>query len=121
MYVPAMKGQKSPTLGSRDFSHPLRSVSDFNETIDDFSLASIALSLKLLSLDTDLYVTYATSDGMLFRKTDYLNLANSKIFSVIHEYLDDKDLCKLLANFLSAYAQKDLSLHSFRNFLISRP
>jgi serine/threonine protein kinase len=121
MYVPAMKGQKSPTLGSRDFSHPLRSVSDFNETIDDFSLASIALSLKLLSLDTDLYVTYATSDGMLFRKTDYLNLSNSKIFSVIHEYLDDKDLCKLLANFLSAYAQKDLSLHSFRNFLISRP
>ena len=121
MYVPAMKGQKSPTLGSRDYSHPLRNVSDFNETIDDFSLASMALSLKLLSLDTDLYSRYATSDGMLLRKTDYLDLSRSKVLSVIHKYLDDKDLCNLLGNFLHAYAQKDLSLHSFRNFLIQRP
>ena len=121
MYVPTMKGQKSPTLGARDFSHPLRNITDFNETIDDFSLASMALSLKLLSIDSNLYATFATSDGSLFRRSDYLNLANSKIFSVIHKYLDDKDLCKLYANFLAAYAQKDLSLHSFRNFLISRP
>lgn len=121
MYVPSMKGTKSPTLGSKDFSHPLRTTSDFNEAIDDFSLASMSLSLKLISIDKDLYNKYATSDGMLLRKIDYLNLQNSKITHVIHEYLTDKELCKLYGNFLLAYAQKDLSLHSFRNFLIQRP
>ena len=40
MSVPAMKGQKSPTIRTKDFSHPLRTVDDFNETIDDFALAS---------------------------------------------------------------------------------
>lgn len=46
MFVPAMKGQTSPTVGTKDFSHPRRTKADFDETIDDFSLASIALSLK---------------------------------------------------------------------------
>ncbi len=39
MFVPSMKGCKSPTVGTKDFSHPLRTVDDFDETIDDFSLA----------------------------------------------------------------------------------
>lgn len=34
------------------FSHPLRTVDDFDETIDDFSLASIALSLKAISMES---------------------------------------------------------------------
>lgn len=51
MFVPAMKGQKSPTIGTKDFSHPLRTVDDFDETIDDFALASIALSLKTITLN----------------------------------------------------------------------
>ena len=37
MFVPSMKGRKSPTVGTKDFSHPLRTVDDFDETIDDFS------------------------------------------------------------------------------------
>ncbi|MBQ9163689.1 MAG: protein kinase [Bacteroidaceae bacterium] len=121
MYVPSMKGLKSPTLGSRDYSHPLRTPSDFNETIDDFSLTSISLSLKLISLDADLYTQYGSSDGMLLRKSDYHNLSNSKILAIIHEYITDQEVCTLYGNFLQAYAQKDLALHSFRNFIISRP
>ena len=45
---------QAPTIGTRDFSHPLRTVDDFDETIDDFSLASIALSLKAISALQDL-------------------------------------------------------------------
>jgi len=36
MFVPSMKGSKSPTIGTKDFCHPLRTVDDFDETIDDF-------------------------------------------------------------------------------------
>jgi len=56
MFIPAMKGQPSPTMGTRDFSHPLRKADDFDETIDDFSLASILLSLKAIALCPRLYV-----------------------------------------------------------------
>lgn len=54
MFVPSMKGYKSPTIGIKNFCHPLRTLDDFDETIDDFSLASIALSLKAISMKSTL-------------------------------------------------------------------
>ena len=66
MFVSAMKGQKSPTIGTKDFSHPLRTVDDFDETIDDFALASIALSLKAISLKPSLLDEYGAADRLLF-------------------------------------------------------
>lgn len=121
MYTPSMAGMKSPTLGSRDLSHPLRTSKDFNETIDDFSLTTISLSLKAISIDPDLYSQYKTADGLLLCMKDYLNLSKSKMMEILCQYMDDKDFCKLYGNFLLAFSQKDLSLHSFRNFYISRP
>ncbi len=121
MYVPSMKGQKSPTLGSKDLSHPLRNADDFNETIDDFSLAVISLSLKAICLDADLYDQYKTADGLLLNMKDYRNLGASPSLHAIEKYLSDSELCQLFGNFMLSYAQKDLSLHSFRNFVISRP
>ena len=41
MYVPAMKGQKARELGSPGFRHPLRTIYDFDEHVDDFSFVSI--------------------------------------------------------------------------------
>jgi serine/threonine protein kinase len=121
MYVPSMNGQKAPILGSRNLSHPLRSSTDFNETIDDFSLAAISLSLYAISLDQSLFEEYGNSDGMLFSYSDYLNLSKSKSLMAITKYFSDTDFCKLYGNLLLAYSQKDLSLHSFRNFLIRKP
>ena len=66
MFVSSMKGCKSPTIGTKDFSHPLRTMDDFDETIDDFSLASIALSLKAISMNSTLLDTYGASDRLLF-------------------------------------------------------
>ena len=121
MYVPKMKGMKSPTLGSKDFAHPLRTIDDFNEYIDDFSLASISLSLRAITLDFNLYNEYGTSDGMLLRKDDYLNPGKSVIFKKLCSYLDDTELCKLYGNFFLAFSQKNLALHSFHNFCITKP
>ena len=121
MYVPSMYGQKSPTLGSRDYSHPLRKVNDFNEAIDDFAMTSIALSIKAISLDSSLFSKYGTSDGMLLTQRDYLNLGESNVIKELCYYLYDSELCRLYGNFLLAYNQKDLSLHSFRNFIINKP
>jgi serine/threonine protein kinase len=121
MFVPAMKGQKSPTIGTKDFSHPLRTIDDFDETIDDFALASIALSLKAISLNPSLLQTYGASDRLLFSAADYLDLSKSKTFTALQGLLADEEAKTLLSMFLLASAQKNLSMCSFRLFSVQKP
>ena len=121
MFVPAMKGCKSPTVGTKDFSHPLRTVDDFDETIDDFSLASIALSLKAISMNSTLLDTYGASDRLLFSENDYRNPSNSKVISALQELMCDKDFCTLYSLFVLALARKELSACSFRLFIGEKP
>ena len=121
MFVPSMKGSQSPTIGTRDFSHPLRTVDDFDETIDDFSLASIALSLKAISMKSTLLDIYGTSDRLLFSENDYRNPSNSKVISALQELMCDKDFCTLYSLFMLALARKELSACSFRLFIGEKP
>ena len=121
MFVPSMKGSQSPTIGTRDFSHPLRTVDDFDETIDDFSLASIALSLKAISMKSTLLDIYGASDRLLFSENDYRNPSNSKVISALQELMCDKDFCTLYSLFMLALARKELSACSFRLFIGERP
>ena len=121
MFVPAMNGQKSPTIGTKDFSHPLRTVDDFDETIDDFALTSIALSLKVISMNSKLLDTYGASDRLLFSESDYRNPSNSKVISVLQELLCDKNFCTLYSLFMLALARKELSACSCRLFIGEKP
>ena len=121
MFVPSMKGSQSPTIGTRDFSHPLRTVDDFDETIDDFSLASIALSLKAISMKSTLLDVYGASDRLLFSENDYRNPSNSKVISALQELMCDKDFCTLYSLFMLALARKELSAYSFRLFIGEKP
>ena len=121
MFVPSMKGSQSPTIGTRDFNHPLRTVDDFDETIDDFSLASIALSLKAISMKSTLLDIYGASDRLLFSENDYRNPSNSKVISALQELMCDKDFCTLYSLFMLALARKELSACSFRLFIGEKP
>ena len=121
MFVPAMKGQKSPTIGTKDFSHPLRTIDDFDETIDDFALASIALSLKAISLNPSLLNEYGASDRLLFSAADYLDLSKSKTMTALQDLLADEETRTLLSMFLLASAKKNLSMCSFRLFSVEKP
>ena len=121
MFVPAMKGCKSPTIGTKDFCHPLRTVDDFDETIDDFSLASIALSLKAISMNSTLLDIYGASDRLLFSENDCRNPSNSKVISALQELMCDKDFCTLYSLFMLALARKELSLCSFKLFISEKP
>ena len=121
MFVPAMKGQKSPTVGTKDFSHPLRTIDDFDETIDDFALASIALSLKAISLNPSLLDQYGASDRLLFSAADYTDLSKSKTFTALQGLLADEEAITLMSMFLLASAKKDLSMCSFRLFGLQKP
>ena len=121
MFVSSMKGCKSPTIGTKDFSHPLRTMDDFDETIDDFSLASIALSLKAISMNSTLLDTYGASDRLLFSEKDYRTPSNSKVISALQGLMCDKDFCTLYSLFMLALARKELSACSFRLFIGEKP
>ena len=121
MFVPAMKGSISPTLGTKDFCHPLRTVNDFDETIDDFSLASIALTLKALSLNPTLLKDFGASDRLIFSADDYRDLGKSKVIASLQTLFNDPDFLKLYALFLLAHSQRSLSMCSFRLFGVEKP
>ena len=121
MFVPAMKGQKSSTIGTKDFSNPLRTVDDFDETIDDFALASIALSLKAISMNSKLLDTYGASDRLLFSESDYRTPSSSKAISALQDLMCDKNFCTLYSLFMLALARKELSACSCRLFIGEKP
>ena len=121
MYVSAMKGQKSPTIGTKDFSHPLRTVDDFDETIDDFALANIALSLKAISLEPSLLDQYGAADRLLFSAEDYCDLSKSKVLAALQGLMNDEEMNTFLSMFLLACAKKNLEMCSFRLFSFCKP
>ena len=121
MFVPAMKGQKSPTIGTKDFSHPLRTVDDFDETIDDFALASIALSLKAISLKPSLLDEYGAADRLLFSAEDYRDLSKSKVLAALQELMNIEEVNTLLSLFLLAKTKMNLVMCSLRLFEVSKP
>jgi len=120
MYVPAMQGQKARELGSPDYRHPARTEEDFNEHIDDFSLAAIAMQLCAISIDPSL-LPAGQGDTLLLSEADNRDLPNSDIHAHLHPLLSSPDFERLYALYHLAHAQQTLSNTSFRTFLISKP
>ena len=88
MFLPAMKGRKSPTISTKNLPHPLRTIDDFCETTDDFALVSIALSLKAISLDSSLLQNYGASDRLLFAPFEYFDLSMRNNFAPLQDLLN---------------------------------
>ena len=120
MYVPAMQGQKSRELGSPDYRHPSRTADDFNEHIDDFSLAAIAMQLAAIALDPGLFANQ-NGDTLLLAEADHRDLANSSNHHRLYNLFHNADFERLYALYLLAHAQQTLSNVSFRAFLFPKP
>ena len=116
-----MRGQKSRELGSVDYRHPLRTEDVFNGSIDDFSIASIALSLKAISLKSELLYDFGADDRLLFSTKDYQNIGESECMKAIQSLSTDSELAQILGLFYIAYAKNELSNVSFRLLNIAKP
>ncbi len=121
MFVPSMEGQKARELGSPDFRHPLRDENQFDSHIDDFAIASIALSLKAIALEPTLLEKYGAADRLLFSAEDYRNLGESNVLKALVSLSSDTTLASLLSAFLLASAKNNLSMLSFHLFSIAKP
>ena len=114
IYVPAMKGQKAREIGSPGFRHPSRTVDIFDEHIDDFSIASIALALKAIAIKPILWNEFGGNDRLLFNETDFLDLSQSKVITALQSLMTDKEYCTLYGVFMIAWAKNNLSQLSFK-------
>ena len=120
-YVPAMKGDEARELGSPDFRHPQRTPQDFDEHIDDFSISTIALSLKAISIDAQLYHNYAASDRLLLSTNDYHDIGNSATMQKISQLASDSELATIIGAFYIALSNKILKKISNNVFDIEMP
>ena len=121
MFVPALQDENANELGSPDFRHPLRTEATFNEHIDDFAIASIALSLKAISLQPSLYNQFATADRLLLSASDYRDIGKSTALQAILALSSDAELAKLFSAFLLASSLNSLGMLSFRLFILQQP
>lgn len=121
MFVPALQDENANELGSPDFRHPLRTEASFNEHIDDFAIASIALSLKAIALQPSLYNQFATADRLLLSASDYRDIGKSAALQAILALSSDAELAKLFLAFLLASSLNSLGMLSFRLFILQQP
>ena len=121
MFVPSMEGEKARETGSTDYRHPLRTDSDFNEHIDDFAAAVIALSLRAIALNPSLRTSSSCKDTLLLSESDFRDPATSTLLTEIQRLTSDKTLSTLLGLFWIALSRGSLDAVSFRLFHSTRP
>ena len=104
LFVPALRGQPSPTPGLPEYQHPARG-SLSNEKVDYFSELVIYLSFLTLAEKPGIWDQFdlenRTGDGLLFSKEDFENPDKSDIFQELEKLSPDiqqlaatlKDFC----------------------------
>ena len=121
MFVPSMKGEKAREIGSPDYRHPFRTNSDFNEHLDDFSIAVIALSLKAIPLNPKLKSQTTSEDTLLLSEKDFRSPSDSTVLKDIQNLTADSELQILMGIFYIALAKNSLDSISFRLFITDKP
>lgn len=109
MFVPSLKGFEDSCLGYSGFQLPNARENNkyLSHKTDYFSQLIIILTLECIIQDSSLWIRYLDDDdtvSLLFKKDDFLNLRNSKIYSDIYNL---KGEVPFLLNVLEQYLQKN--------------
>ena len=114
MFFPQMRGQKAREIGSPDYQRPDRNRDNFNQHIDDFALATIALSITALAIEPEDFAYKTNSDGMLLSAADYKDIAYSEIFqSLLQLSQHEIEIGKFVSTFIAALSGIRLNRHHF--------
>jgi hypothetical protein len=105
MFVPSLREKDSLTAGTSSFQQPMRLSSDFNETIDRFSIWVLVTALEAFKLDPSLWTKaeqygYDKSKQVLFNYRDLAFPQQSRAFQILKKYNNDP---------LNFYAEKLVS------------
>jgi hypothetical protein len=97
MYLPALRGLTSNEIGHRNFQHPQRAASHFNEKIDRFSSIVIYLSLQAIFHKPALWQKYHNGENLILTSNDIESLSDSP---VIRELKAIPELATLTERFI---------------------
>lgn len=91
MFVPELAPLGSAELGHRDYQHPKRDNSIYDENLDRFSFISLNLALRSLIEKQDLWRTSQSGAGVIvFKANDFATPASSNIIKVISSIISLK-------------------------------
>ena len=107
MFVPELNYKNAIELGSPNYRHPSRKFSDFDSSIDDFSLIVILLSLRIIAICPELWNSTTNSDGLLFCENDFRNILGSDVVS-FSNISEDEEVNRLLGLLMVAISNKTL-------------
>ncbi|MDQ7041292.1 MAG: hypothetical protein Q9M35_10170 [Rhodothermus sp.] len=96
VYVPALRGRKSPELGHRNYQHPDRSEADFGPWIDRFPALVIYTALQALQHRPELGRRYPLDEALLFRAGDLYAPERSPLFQELETMAPVRPLVALL-------------------------
>jgi len=96
VYVPALRGRKSPELGHRNYQHPDRSEADFGPWIDRFPALVIYTALQALRHRPELGRRYPLDEALLFRAGDFYAPDRSPLFQELAGLEPIRPLVELL-------------------------
>ena len=121
MYVPAMKGDNAREQGSPGFRHLTRLKGIFDEHIDDFPIALIAMALKAYSINPELLNEYCNNDTMFFTEKDFAHIHSTKAMMAILEIVENEELGSLFGAFMVVLKKGNLNLVSPQLYILKNP
>ncbi|MDM8541729.1 SUMF1/EgtB/PvdO family nonheme iron enzyme [Desulfococcaceae bacterium HSG9] len=77
MFVPLLKDEPPCEMGLRNYQHPLRDKTHFNNKIDDFALISILYQLSIIT--PELWQNLHDDRRLLLKEVDYKNPEQSEL------------------------------------------
>lgn len=87
MFIPTMRGQISPELGTPQFQYQNRKETDFNEFIDDYATIYLLLLLKLITIEKKPFSFYFEMD-------------KETLVAYSSKFINDSSTSKLLSAYL---------------------
>lgn len=82
MYVGELRGSPATELGQKNFQHPGRTASDFDEKLDRFSFIALDVALHALTVDPDVWRrSMSEPEAVLFRAQDHLDPGVSGVYA----------------------------------------
>ena len=80
IFLPKFQGEVSPELGHKNYQHPMRSVRDYDEHIDNFPSLVVYLSLLAISAKPELFERFYNQENLIFTKRDFEDPNSSECF-----------------------------------------
>jgi hypothetical protein len=97
MFVPALAGKTSAEVGHRNYQHPDRTESDFDESLDHFPGLVVYTALRALIERPELWPTFSTGENLLFQAGDFYDPQASPLFAALREIEPVRPLAEALA------------------------